>query len=117
LNTEQSQRILEPGKCPQVGFLLDSPHSGTLSVWGGSAETSQPVSCFTPFGENNNALSDSLSGYNNQRKDPVTGCYHLGNGARTYNPILRRFQQPDNLSPFGKGGINDFSYCCNPVDY
>lgn len=117
LNTEQSQQILEPGKCPQVGFLLDSPHSGTLSVWGGSAETSQPVSCFTPFGENNNALSDSLSGYNNQRKDPVTGCYHLGNGARTYNPILRRFQQPDNLSPFGKGGINDYSYCCNPVDY
>ncbi|WP_423246321.1 RHS repeat-associated core domain-containing protein, partial [Pseudomonas viridiflava] len=58
-----------------------------------------------------------MSGYKNQRKDPVTGCYHLGNGARTYNPLLRRFQQPDNLSPFGKGGINDYSYCCNPVDY
>ncbi|WP_163014859.1 RHS repeat domain-containing protein, partial [Pseudomonas viridiflava] len=29
LNTEQSQQILEPGKYPQVGFLLDSPHSGT----------------------------------------------------------------------------------------
>jgi len=35
----------------------------------------------------------------------------LGNGYRAYNPILKRFNSPDSLSPFGKGGLNAYSYC------
>nr|GFD42169.1 hypothetical protein [Tanacetum cinerariifolium] len=56
-------------------------------------------------------------GYNNARRDPVTGSYHLGNGYRTYSPALRVFQQPDSASPFGRGGLNDYAYCSgDPVN-
>ncbi|VVO24411.1 RHS repeat-associated core domain-containing protein [Pseudomonas fluorescens] len=53
----------------------------------------------------------SLLGFNGERPDPVTGHYHLGNGYRQFNPLLMRFNSPDNMSPFGKGGINAYAYC------
>jgi len=56
--------------------------------------------------------------FNGERLDPFTGCYHLGNGRRAYNPTLMRFQSADRLSPFGKGGINAYAYCRNdPVNF
>ncbi|MCW8336500.1 RHS repeat-associated core domain-containing protein [Vibrio paucivorans] len=56
-------------------------------------------------------------GFNGERKDPVTGCYHLGNGYRMYNPRLMRFHAADSMSPFGKGGINSYAYCLgDPVN-
>ncbi|UXH40315.1 RHS repeat-associated core domain-containing protein [Pseudomonas promysalinigenes] len=57
------------------------------------------------------ASSDCLiTGFTGENRDPVTGCYHLGQGYRTYNPHLMRFQSPDDLSPFGLGGINAYVY-------
>lgn len=59
-----------------------------------------------------------LLGFTGQPRDPLTGCYHLGNGHRTYNPALMRFHSADRLSPFGKGGINAYAYCQgDPVNY
>jgi RHS repeat-associated protein len=52
-----------------------------------------------------------LLGFNGERPDPVTGHYLLGNGYRAYNPALMRFNSPDNMSPFGKGGFNSYGYC------
>jgi RHS repeat-associated protein len=52
-----------------------------------------------------------LLGFNGERPDPVTGYYLLGNGYRAYNPVLMRFNSPDNMSPFGKGGFNSYGYC------
>ena len=61
---------------------------------------------------------DSLLAFTGQPRDPLTGCYHLGNGHRTYNPVLMRFHSADRLSPFGKGGINVYAYCQNdPVNF
>lgn len=40
--------------------------------------------------------------------EPVTGHYLLGHGVRAYNPVLMRFNSPDALSPFGKGGLNAY---------
>lgn len=54
---------------------------------------------------------DSLLGFNGELRDPQTGCYLLGNGYRAYSPVLMRFQSPDNLSPFGAGGVNAYAYC------
>ena len=34
----------------------------------------------------------SLLGFNGERADPVTGHYVLGNGYRTFNPVLMRFK-------------------------
>lgn len=44
--------------------------------------------------------------------------YLLGNGHRLYSPALMRFNSPDSLSPFGRGGINAFAYCGgDPVNF
>ncbi|WP_448111429.1 RHS repeat-associated core domain-containing protein [Pseudomonas lini] len=53
----------------------------------------------------------SLLGFNGERPDPVTGHYLLGNGYRAFNPVLMRFNSPDSLSPFEKGGLNSYAYC------
>lgn len=57
-------------------------------------------------------------GFNSERNDPVSGNTHLGNGYRTYNPDLMRFNCPDAWSPFGSGGINLYAYCAgDPVNH
>ena len=53
----------------------------------------------------------SVLGFNGERPDPITGHYLLGNGYRAFNPALMRFNSPDSLSPFGKGGVNCYAYC------
>ncbi|KAI1171847.1 hypothetical protein F4777DRAFT_593379 [Nemania sp. FL0916] len=63
---------------------------------------------YTPYGFTCNGES---IGFNGQWRDPVTGCYHLGNGYRVYNPVLKRFHSPDGLSPFSSGEINAYTYC------
>ncbi|WP_460042127.1 RHS repeat-associated core domain-containing protein [Pseudomonas sp. S2_H01] len=67
---------------------------------------------YSPYGHRPSA-SDvfSLLGFAGERPDPVTGHYPLGNGYRSYNPVLMRFNQPDSLSPFGEGGLNAYAYC------
>lgn len=52
-----------------------------------------------------------LPGFNGELPDPLTGHYLLGHGYRAYNPVLMRFNSPDNLSPFDEGGINAYAYC------
>ncbi len=60
----------------------------------------------------------SVLAFNAQWRDPLTGCYHLGNGYRAYNPALMRFQAADRLSPFGEGGVNAYAYCLgDPVNH
>ncbi|WCM49246.1 RHS repeat-associated core domain-containing protein [Pseudomonas sp. WJP1] len=73
---------------------------------------------YSPYGHRaaENGLL-SLLGFNGERPDPVTGCYLLGNGYRAFNPVLMRFNSPDSLSPFGKGGLNAYAYCVgDPVN-
>lgn len=77
----------------------------------------RPVSIiFTPYGHCSSGLL-SLLAFNGERRDPVTGHYLLGNGYRAFNPVLMRFNSPDNLSPFGDGGLNPYTYCMgDPVN-
>lgn len=44
-------------------------------------------------------------------RDEGNGLYMLGAGYRGYLPALRRFNAPDNWSPFGRGGINAYAFC------
>lgn len=70
---------------------------------------------YSPYGHRHptqNGLA-SLLGFNGERSDSVTGHYLLGQGHRGYNPVLMRFNGPDSLSPFGKGGLNAYAYCEN----
>lgn len=71
-----------------------------------------PSFVYTPYGVRQPAQAPlHLPGFNGERLDPVTGHYLLGNGVRAFNPVLMRFNSPDSLSPFGKGGINAYGYC------
>ncbi|MBM6444256.1 RHS repeat-associated core domain-containing protein [Pseudomonas sp. MIL9] len=60
----------------------------------------------------------SLLGFAGEALDPVTGHYLLGNGHRLFNTRLMRFNGPDSLSPFGRGGLNSYAYCLgDPVNF
>ncbi len=85
---------------------------------------------YTPYGEDksisdtahyNNGqsiLHPSPFGFNGERQDPVTKLYPLGNGYRSYSPVLTRFASYDSASPFGDYGINGYSYCLgDPLNY
>lgn len=78
----------------------------------------QPLA-YTPYGHSRveNGMT-SLLRFNGERRDPVTGDYLLGNGYRAFKPMLIRFNSPDRLSPFGKGGMNSYAYCFgDPINY
>ncbi|MBH2032178.1 MAG: RHS repeat-associated core domain-containing protein [Pseudomonadales bacterium] len=82
-----------------------------------TTNTTQPIA-YSPYGHHpiENGLINLL-GFNGEQQDPVTRCYVLGNGYRAFSPILMRFNSPDSLSPFGKGGLNSYTYCLgDPVN-
>ncbi|WP_414648257.1 RHS repeat-associated core domain-containing protein, partial [Cedecea sp.] len=56
-------------------------------------------------------MKSGILAFSGERLDPVSGTYHLGNGYRSYSPVLMRFTRPDSWSPFGAGGINAYAYC------
>ena len=82
------------------------------------ASTPRPIA-HTPYGHRPLASGLlSLLGFNGERPDPVTGHYLLGNGYRAFNPVLMRFNSPDSWSPFGKGGLNAYTYCVgDPINF
>lgn len=56
-------------------------------------------------------------GFNGEYCNRHSGMYALGQGYRWYSTILMRFTGPDDVSPFGKGGINGYAYVHNdPVN-
>lgn len=56
-------------------------------------------------------------GFNGQFLDKQSATYLLGNGYRPHGPAVMRFLAPDSWSPFGKGGLNAYTYCTNdPVN-
>ncbi|WP_447764936.1 RHS repeat-associated core domain-containing protein [Pseudomonas reinekei] len=72
----------------------------------------QRAIAYSPYGHRRAESGlTSLLGFNGERPDSVTGHYLLGNGYRAFNPVLMRFNSPDSLSPFGKGGFNSYAYC------
>lgn len=72
---------------------------------------------FSVYGYCQSSSAPPALGYNGVRLESITGHYLLGNGYRAYNPVLMRLNSPDNLSPFGRGGINAYGYCgADPVN-
>lgn len=73
---------------------------------------------YSPYGHRDRAaLPNELPGFNGEQPDPLTGHYLLGNGYRAFNPVLMRFNSPDSLSPFERGGLNAYAYCLgDPVN-
>ncbi len=71
---------------------------------------------FSVYG--NRAAAPGVSGalgFNGQYLEHT--CLYLPGSYRAYSPALRRFCQPDNLSPFAAGGLNAYAWCLgDPVN-
>ena len=101
---------------PDTVTLLTTDQQNTV-LHGTSTVISQSL-FYSPYGycSPKSGILSSM-GFNGERVDSVTGHYMLGQGYRAYNPVLMRFNSPDNMSPFGKGGPNAYAYCDNdPVN-
>ncbi|WP_419735447.1 RHS repeat-associated core domain-containing protein [Pseudomonas sp. COR18] len=98
----------------ETGLLATDQSGSVLQALDG---VQHQVMAYTPYGHRTPTSGLlSLLGFNGEQPDPVTGHYLLGNGYRAFNPVLMRFNSPDSLSPFDKGGINAYAYCgLNPV--
>lgn len=78
---------------------------------GNLQNTSHSNRCYSAYGFHGySALSTGLA-FTGQFLDMNSGCYLLGNGHRAYSPQRLRFNQPDEASPFGRGGLNAYMYC------
>lgn len=114
------QRITPSGGTPQVShsFELKDLRGTVIASYDLNREQAT-IFAYTPFGYRPHTLDQrSWLGFNGEPIDSATGNYHLGNGARVYNPAIQVFESPDPLSPFGVGGANRYSYCHNdPVNY
>ncbi|KPA97220.1 RHS repeat-associated core domain-containing protein [Pseudomonas asplenii] len=97
------------GEGRETSLLATDQQGSVLHVLDG---TQRQAMVYGPYGHRTPASGLlSLLGFDGERPDPVTGHYLLGNGYRAFNSVLMRFNSPDNLSPFGKGGVNTYAYC------
>ncbi|MGG7598981.1 RHS repeat-associated core domain-containing protein [Pseudomonas sp. WC1] len=79
------------------------------SIMAGQPAARQPA--YSAYGYCANVGEAAFLAFNGEYWDADVGCYLLGNGYRLYNPSLLRFLSADEMSPFGKGGINAYAYC------
>lgn len=100
------------GSSARMDLLATDLQRSVLHSVGSQARQSP---AYSPYGHHSQAVT--FLGFNGEPPDAVTGHYLLGNGYRAFNPVLMRFNQPDNLSPFGRGGLNAYAYCLgDPVN-
>ncbi len=73
---------------------------------------------YTTYGHDPRALPACPSlRFTGELREWLSGNYLLGNGYRAYSPVLLRFTSPDDLSPFGEGGLNTYAYCAgDPIN-
>jgi RHS repeat-associated protein len=103
-----------PKAAPAIALLLTDAQRSVAR-----ASTGKTWHSYLPFGHQGESSEHStVSGFNGELRDPLTGHYWLGNGYRVFNTVLGRFQNPDAFSPFGNGGINTYAYCeGDPTNY
>ena len=98
-------------------YLTDQAHSVIRIMEGRKVLDANFV--YTPYGQQSDlsikttGVKTSGFGFNGERTDGKTGYQFLGQGYRAYNPALGRFMQYDVHSPFGKGGINGYTFAEN----
>lgn len=97
-------------------ILLETDYAS--SVLSGHQHEASDNYLYTPYGYDHREKTNGLiSGFNGHRRDPLRGGYLLGNGYRSYNQRIYRFEAPDSFSPFHEGGLNTYAYCLNdPVN-
>ncbi|MET3454926.1 RHS repeat-associated core domain-containing protein [Pseudomonas kilonensis] len=102
------------GAIHETTFLASDAKRSVLHALGNGQ---REAIAYAPYGHRSEGGLFSLLGFNGERTDSVTGHYLLGNGYRAFNPVLMRFNSPDSMSPFARGGLNAYAYCAgDPVN-
>ena len=98
-----------------VLLATDNKHS----IFAETAESQIRPFAYSAYGQQSAQQPPATGlGFNGELREARLGWYFLGNGYRAYNPILMRFHSPDNWSPFGRGGLNAYTYCVgDPVNF
>lgn len=106
-----------PEQIPAIGCTLLAVDRQRSPLQAFTAAQQQTLA-FTAYGTRNPTVTPfTRLGFTGERRLDSTGHYLLGNGYRALNPVLMRFNGPDALSPFGKGGLNSYAYCAgDPVN-
>jgi len=100
----------QAGDVPKTLLLAGDDKNSVLVEVSQGAVKATAYSAYGHRTDDDASLSSHL-GYNGERRETQTGWYLLGRGYRVFNPVLMRFHSPDNLSPFGRGGLNAYMYC------
>ncbi|MFP3518610.1 RHS repeat-associated core domain-containing protein [Pseudomonas sp. SIMBA_077] len=106
--------VQQQGVAHGTTLLATDQHASVLN--GVSPEGYQQMRAYLPFGYHTIGAALAGWGFNGERPEPITGHYLLAQGYRAFNPVLMRFNSPDSWSPFGKGGINMYAYCTDPIN-
>lgn len=73
------------------------------------------IAIYGAYGERTGTGKQARSAFTGACIESGTEAYALGK--RLYSPVLRRFFNPDPVSPFGTGGLNRYGYCSgDPVN-
>jgi RHS repeat-associated protein len=113
-NLHAQQKVEDDCKCIAL-LATDLQRSILIEIDG----TRYEPFAYSPYGYRHPVVvMNSLLAFNGEPPNDVTGHYLLGNGRRAFNPVLMRFNSPDRLSPFGRGGLNAFAYCKgDPINF
>ncbi|MFJ3075247.1 RHS repeat-associated core domain-containing protein [Pseudomonas sp. NPDC087029] len=105
----------QTGEASTSGLLAGDDKGSVLNV---QSNNESQAHLYSVYGHNPALPSQqTLLSFTGQRLQPEVCAYLLGNGYRAYSPGLMRFEAPDSWSPFGRGGLNAYSYCAgDPVN-
>lgn len=122
---DQHRAIFRHAQSPLAELSIDASHTTCLlitddkgSVLSVLAADEEETHTYSAYGHNPQVPSlRTLLGFNGEETISVPGRYALGNGYRSFSPAQMRFLSPDNVSPFGEGGLNAYCYCaCDPIN-
>ncbi|SUD70964.1 YD repeat protein [Pseudomonas putida] len=128
----QGNKLSRFGPSNQMSVILQSSFAPLAEQWAGVAASAVLISTdtansvvhaagttvYTPYGHFDLIRHGCALGFNGQARDPVINSDLLGNGKRAFSPLRMRFNSPDDLSPFGLGGVNAYAYCGgDPINY
>ncbi|MGG5290644.1 RHS repeat domain-containing protein [Pseudomonas shirazensis] len=122
---EEVLRLLgDAGQLFAIGRVTAGVQQGNATLLGCDAQGSVRIELdngvrsrhYTAHGAEQSTEQDNPYGFAGERREPLTEWYIAG-GNRPYDPLLMTFIAADSQSPFGRGGINPYSYCAgDPVN-
>lgn len=96
--------------------LLQTVNPNTVIATRGHEHSSDQT--YTPYGFSPVGNCSAILAFNGCWRDALSGLYPLGKGLRWYNCAIQRFLSADNLSPFGTGSFNAYTYCeGDPINF